>query len=348
MPCLLLSGEAWDSKSARIKAMKKNEAQDGQTAIRKPKRMTERDIRPARLRLPDISPETQEKAEKKEAAASYQRQVLGPDKLEPVRVAAPVAGALLRSARSRHMDAAEIQKRRKDLKYKSFREAVAGCRELHPLPVELIESQLPSDSSWLLNQLKQIRTMEMLKRFADSLSYRDLSLLFTSLSTLKRREETDQVQNLIRLRACHYLYLCGWLTLQYAYPRSSVSKALADLCMILEDVSFVRESERRSGRRILPLPGIPLGPWRMIWSRVPLISGIALPNSRYFISDIAGEIYDSKADLNAFFHEYAIYPGLPLAEAITARYKEMVSGVAANPLLSQDFFDRFRKPGEAD
>ena len=58
---------------------------------------------------------------------------------------------------------------------------------------------------------------------------------------------------------------------------------------------------------------------------------------------ITGEIYDSKSDLNAFFHEYAIYPGLPLAEAITTRYKEMVSGVAANPLLSQDFFDRFRK-----
>lgn len=314
--------------------------------MRKPGRAGGHDIRPARIRLPEIKPETQEKAEKSEEVASLRRQAGREEQLIPRRLSPPVAGALLRSARSRQVDPDFIRKRRETLKYKSFREAVDGCRELHPLPVELIESQLPSDSSWLLAQLKEIRTMEHLKTFADSLSYRDLSLLFTSLSLLKRREETDQVQNLIRLRACHYLYLCGWLTLQYTYPRSSVSKALADLCMILEDVRFVRESERRTGRRVAPLPGIPLGPWRMIWSRVPLISGIALPNSRYFISDIAGEIYDSKSDLNAFFHEYAIYPGLPLAEAITARYKEMVSGVAANPLLSQDFFDRFRKTEE--
>ncbi|HQB80710.1 MAG TPA: hypothetical protein PK646_01260 [Bacillota bacterium] len=313
--------------------------------MRKPEGASGEDARLARIRSPRIKRETHEKAEKKEVMALLERQA---DREGPParRLSPPVAGVLLRSARSRHLDPEEVRKRRKSLKYKSFREAVQGCRELHPLPVELIESQLPADSSRLLGQLKEIRTLAELKTFADSLSYRDLSLLFTSLSILKRREETDQVQNLIRLRACHYLYLCGWLTLQYTYPRSSVSKALSDLCMILEDVRFVRESERRTHRRVSPLPGIPLGPWRIIWSRVPLISGIALPNSRYFISDIADEIYDTKADLNAFFHEYAIYPGLPLAEAITARYREMVSGVAANPLLSQDFFDRFRKSSD--
>ncbi len=300
----------------------------------------------SRFRLPSIDRQILEKAEKKEAVASLIHEQTGEgERAMEKRLTPPVAGALLRSARSRYLNPAELQKRRKSLKYHSFRESVDGCRQLHPLPVELIENQLPSDSSRLLGQLKQLHSMEMLKSFADSLSYRDLSLLFTALSTLKRREETDQVQNLIRLRACHYLYLCGWLTLQYTYPRSSVSKALADLCIILEDVRFVRESERRTGRKVLPLPGIPLGPWRMIWSRVPLISGIALPNSRYFISDIASEIHASNTDLHAFFHEYAIYPGLPLAEAITARYNEMVSGVAANPMLSQDFFDRFRKPG---
>ena len=324
--------------------MEDNKSKEKSGERRSPQRAAGHDIRPARIRLPAIKPEIQEKAEKGEAVALLRRQAVKEEPLIPRRISPPVMGTLLRSARSRQVDPDLIRQRRESLKYKSFREAVEGCRQLHPLPVELIESQLPSDSSWLLDQLKQIRTMEQLKAFADSLSYRDLSLLFTSLSLLKRREETDQVQNLIRLRACHYLYLCGWLTLQYTYPRSSVSKALSDLCMILEDIRFVRDSERRTGRRVSPLPGIPLGPWRMIWSRVPLISGIALPNSRFFISDIAGEIYDTKSDLNAFFHEYAIYPGLPLAEAITARYREMVSGVAANPLLSQDFFDRFRKP----
>lgn len=228
------------------------------------------------------------------------------------------------------------------LVYKSFAEAVEGCREKHPLPFELISSQTPSHATWLLSQLKQARTRPELEALADSLSYRDLSMLFSTLSNLKRRDETAQIQNLIRLRASHYLYLCGWLTLQHTYPRSSVSDPLADLCMILEDLRFVRDSERKS-RRSLPLPSIPLGPWRVIWTRVPLISEIALPNSRHFITEIAREIYESKADLQGFFLEYAIYPGLPLADAIARRYEEMVSGISANPLLSQDFFDRFRK-----
>ncbi len=233
------------------------------------------------------------------------------------------------------------------LVYKSLGEALEGCRDKHPLPVELIFSQEASHSTWLLSQLRGVRTRRELQKFADSLGPRDLALLFTTLSTLKRREETAQIQNLIRLRASHYLYLCGWLTLQYTYPRASVSDALADLCMILEDIRFVRDNERRMSRRtVRPLPAIPLGPGRVLWSRVPLISGIALPNSRHFISDIAGEIYDSKLDLSEFYLEYALFPDLPLAEAITARYNEMVSGVSANPLLSQDFFDRFRKPGQ--
>lgn len=228
--------------------------------------------------------------------------------------------------------------------YKSLEEAVEGCRDKHPLPVELISNQDASHSTWLLSQLRGVRTRSELQGFADSLGSRDLGLLFTTLTGLKRREETAQIQNLIRLRASHYLYLCGWLTLQYTYPRASVSDALADLCMILEDIRFVRDNERLVGRRtIRPLPAVPLGPGRVVWSRVPLISGIALPNSRHFISDIAGEIYDSKVDLQDFYLEYALFPDLPLAEAITARYNEMVSGVSANPLLSHDFFDRFRK-----
>ncbi|MFA5585902.1 MAG: hypothetical protein WDA02_05085 [Saccharofermentanales bacterium] len=315
--------------------------------MRKPQRMAEREIRPVKIRLPQIKEDTHVKAAESQEVVAIRRQAVRFER-ETARILEAEAAkpAEQKSIRARRLDPLEISKRRSDLRYKTFRDAVQGCRDLHPLPVELIENQLPDESNWLIQQLTRARTREELTALADSLKYPDLAVLFTALANLKKKEETDLVQNLIRLRASHYLYLCGWLTLQCTYPRSSVSKALADLCIILEDIRFARENERRVQRRSRPLPGVPLGPWRMVWSRVPLISGIALPNSRHFISDIAGAVYDSGGDLNAFFHEYAIYPGLPLAEAITVRYKEMVSGVAANPMLSQDFFDRFRKPGD--
>lgn len=232
--------------------------------------------------------------------------------------------------------------------YESLDQALEGCREKHPLPLELVESQTPSHTTWLLSRLKEVKTRQELQDLADALSYRDLGMLFGSLTRLKRREEMAQIQNLIRLRACHYLYLTGWLTLQQTYPRASVADALADLCMILEDLRFVRDNERRISRRrpSRPLPAPDLGGWRILWNRVPLISGIALPNSRHFISDVAGEIYDNQRDLHEFYREYALYPDLPLAQAITARYEEMVSGISANPLLSHDFFDRFRRSAD--
>ncbi|NLA71945.1 MAG: hypothetical protein GX850_05955 [Clostridiaceae bacterium] len=228
------------------------------------------------------------------------------------------------------------------LQFRTLQEALDGCREMHPLPFELVMGKAPHHTTWLMAQVKNIKSQEQLYKLANSLSYRDLSLLFTTLSTLKRRDETDQIQNLIRLRACHYLYLCGWLTLQHCYPRSSVARALADLCIILEDIKFVRDSNHQGKRQQLALPLVPIGHGRIIWSRVPLISEISLPNSRHFITDIASEIYESKIELNAFLHQYAIFPGLPLGDAIITRYEEMVTGISANPLLSQDFFDRFR------
>lgn len=232
------------------------------------------------------------------------------------------------------------------LRYKTFKEAMSGLRDFHPLPSELILTQTPHHSTWLMTQLKKISTKEELEELAFSLSHKDLSLLFTTLSTKKRRDEIDQIQNLIRLRASHYLYLCGWLTYQFCYPRSSVARALSDLCMILEDLLYVRESRQqnhRNERKLLSLPVVSIGEDRMIWSRIPLISQISLPNSRHFIADIANEIIESKTDIETFFKEYAIQRGQPLANAIETRYREMVTGVSANPLLSSDFFDRFRR-----
>lgn len=299
-------------------------------------------IRPVILRLPEADADS--------PAARPRPRPRGPV-VRPREVVAVTPSpnlAVQRPARPLPPKRTGSPRRQVPLIYQSLDQALEGCREKHPLPMELIANQTPSHATWLLSQLKEVRTRQELERFAATLSYRDLSMLFTTLASLKRREEMAQIQNLIRLRACHYLYLTGWLTLQHTYPRASVSDALADLCMILEDLRFVRDNERRTGRRRMsrPMPPIDLGPWRVLWNRVPLISSIALPNSRHFISDIAGEIYDSKRDIQAFYREYALYPDLPLAQAITARYEEMVSGISANPLLSQDFFDRFRKAGE--
>ncbi|MDD4186110.1 MAG: hypothetical protein PHC72_01025 [Eubacteriales bacterium] len=285
-----------------------------------------RAIRPVTLRLP----EAENSIAPKRRQPSTRRRPLEIE-APPVRVSAPVPRPRLA--------------RPVPLIYKTLEEALEGCREKHPLPTETLCEHTPSHATWLSTQLKQVKTRAQLEHFADSLSYRDLCMLFPTLAALKRRDELAQIQNLIRLRACHYLYLCGWLTLQQSYPRSSVAEALSDLCVILEDMRFVRDSERQKNRRPIPLPVISIGSWRVIWSRVPLISDIALPNSRHFISDIAGEIYDSGVDLFDFYLRYAIFPDLPLGEAITKRYNELVSGVSANPLLSSDFFDRFRTPG---
>jgi hypothetical protein len=232
------------------------------------------------------------------------------------------------------------------LRYKSLEEAMGGLRDFHPLPSELILRQAPHHATWLMTQLKNVNTKKELEELAYSLPHRELSLLFTTLSTKKKRDEVNQIMNLIRLRASHYLYLCGWLTFQYCYPRSSISRALSDLCTILEDLAYFREN-RSQGKRVrrapLALPVVSIGEGRIIWSRIPLISQISLPNSRHFIADIATEMIETKVDPQAFFREYAIIPGEPLANAIEIRYNEMVTGVAANPLLSSDFFDRFRR-----
>jgi hypothetical protein len=92
----------------------------------------------------------------------------------------------------------------------------------------------------------------------------------------------------------------------------------------------------------MDLPEIEIGDGCIIWSRVPLISGVAFPNSRHFISDIANHIFESKISLEVFYKRYAIYHGLPLADAIESRYKEKVTGDSQNPFLSSTFFDRFR------
>ena len=161
---------------------------------------------------------------------------------------------------------------------------------------------------------------------------------------MKKREDVNQIQNLIRLRASHYLYICGWLTFQFSYPRSTVARVLADLCMILEDVSFLREELSRKEHKQLQEYKVPdLGPDRILWNEVEMISAISLPNSRRFVSEIATELYKSNIDEDVFLKCYAIYPNLALGKAILEKYEEIASGMEANPMLSKAFLDRFKR-----
>lgn len=228
------------------------------------------------------------------------------------------------------------------LRFNNFADALSSCREDHRLPEELLMDQTAVQRTWLLSQLKKADTVPKLEALAYRLTYKDLALLFSALATLKKREETDQIQSVIRLRASHYLYLCGWVTFQYSYPRSSVAKALSDLCIILEDVSFLKE-QMTDWRHVPPVTIPELGGDFIIWSEVPLISEISLPNSRRFISDIATEMFESNLDENQFIKRYAIFPNLSLGRAIFDKYEEISSGMPANPMLSGDFFERFRR-----
>ncbi|MDD4324383.1 MAG: hypothetical protein PHR37_06100 [Eubacteriales bacterium] len=230
------------------------------------------------------------------------------------------------------------------LRFSTFDEALNSCRELHPSPEELLMDQTAVQRTWLMSQLKKAITESEIEALAYSLNYKDLSVLFPVLSTLKKKEEVNQIQNLIRLRASHFLYVCGWLTFQFSYPRSTVARVLADLCMILDDISFLREelSQREPEQsREYKVPD--LGPDRILWNEIEMISEISLPNSRRFVSDIANELYKSNIDEDVFLKRYAIYPNLALGKAILKKYEEIASGMEANPMLSNAFLDRFRR-----
>lgn len=227
------------------------------------------------------------------------------------------------------------------LRFRTFREAQEHARRTLPLPREMqIEGQ-SVNYQWLMAQLKVADTPERLHALAYRLNYKDLAVLFPTLATLSKRGPTEQIQTLIRARASLYLYYHGFITLQFAYPKNAVAKALSDLCIQLEDRLYAYGSgvPARFGHRHKPdING------RIVWSDVPLISEIAMPNSRHFLSDIAKAALDSSEPLDVFFARYAIYEDLPLGQAIVERMKEMEAGQTLDsPSLSKTFFERYRR-----
>lgn len=199
-------------------------------------------------------------------------------------------------------------------RFKNFSDVVAYAQDQLPTPKEMQLQQKREYQTWLMAKIATCDTKDKFERFAYSLDYKDLAILFPTLATLKTGEEIDKLLRIIVLRASKYLYIQGWLTLQYAYPRSTVQKGLALLCEVLEDKGIQDQSLNLEEVDILD--GLDLGPDNFDWRSVHLISEISLPNTRHFMSTIIKFIRDSEISGANFFKRYGIYRDLSLGQAI--------------------------------
>ncbi|MCI6602717.1 MAG: hypothetical protein MSC43_00750 [Clostridiales bacterium] len=197
----------------------------------------------------------------------------------------------------------------------SFADAVTFGRQSLPLPREMQLAQQQAHRTWLIAQINHCADKHALSEFAFSLNYRDLAVLFPALATLTRGAEVDRLISIIMMRASHYLYLQGWLTLQFAYPRSTVQKGLAELCHILARQTG-NISPQESEQTEQWFKSLRLGPQRFDWPHLALISELSMPNTRHFLAAIIKYLQESKMPLEAFFQRYGIYPDLPLGIAI--------------------------------
>lgn len=197
----------------------------------------------------------------------------------------------------------------------SLADAVTFGRQLLPLPREMQLAQQQAHRTWLIAQINHCADKHALSEFAFSLNYRDLAVLFPALATLTRGAEVDRLISIIMMRASHYLYLQGWLTLQFAYPRSTVQKGLAELCHILgRQTSSLSPQESEQAEQWFKT--LRLGPQSFDWPHLALISELSMPNTRHFLAAIIKYLQESKMPLEAFFQRYGIYPDLPLGIAI--------------------------------
>lgn len=197
----------------------------------------------------------------------------------------------------------------------SFADAVTFGRQSLPLPREMQLAQQQAHRTWLIAQINHCADKHALSEFAFSLNYRDLAVLFPALATLTRGAEVDRLISIIMMRASHYLYLQGWLTLQFAYPRSTVQKGLAELCHILAKQTG-NLSPQESEQTEQWFKSLRLGPQRFDWPHLALISELSMPNTRHFLAAIIKYLQESKMPLETFFQRYGIYPDLPLGIAI--------------------------------
>ncbi|HHU07161.1 MAG TPA: hypothetical protein GXZ59_02325 [Clostridiaceae bacterium] len=229
---------------------------------------------------------------------------------------------------------------RAQLLYPGFQNAMEFLRENFKLPREIQLEQQKSSRTWLLSKLKKIESIEETASFAYSLSHKDQALLFPVLATLKKKTDIERLEEIILLLSNKSLYIHGWLTLQFAYPRSVVATTLTKLCLKLEDRTFSNQnySAQKYHRSLRHASG-GSGP-EIIWSKISLITEISHPNSRHFISDIVDYYFESELDYQEFCRRYAIYTDLRLGIAISEKIDETINKEGTNFHLSKRFFSQ--------
>ena len=225
---------------------------------------------------------------------------------------------------------------RAQLLYPGFQKALDFMRESFRLPREIQLEQQKSSRTWLLAKLDRLNNISELQTFAAELSRKDQALLFPVLATLKKKLEIEKLEKIILYLSSRSQYIHGWLTLQFAYPRSVVATTLTKLCLDLEDKYYF--SDTNYGTRHL-LPSRNINPTsEIIWSQVPIITCIAHPTSRHFIKDLAAHYLASGLDYIAYCTKYAIYPDLSLGQAFSEKIESELSLESQNATSSKRFF----------
>ncbi len=183
------------------------------------------------------------------------------------------------------------------------------AKDYLPLPREQ-QNIVKTNINWLMSQLYTCPNAEALDFMADSLRTEDLLGIFPALAVCKSSYDRERLTYLIKRRANKLLYFHGWLTLQATYPKSSVQRALTELCAELnKDQDSVENNLREKPEFDLGGRGV------FNWINMPLITDIANPASRHFVSRLAdrSEEYD---DFSEFCQIYGIYEDLQLARQI--------------------------------
>ncbi len=215
----------------------------------------------------------------------------------------------------------ELTLPRRTRRFATLHDAVSFSRTQLPLPTEMQINQKQEHYTWLISRINNCQNQAELASFAFSLNFKDLAILFPALATLKKGEEIERLIQIILMRASKYLYVQGWITLQYSYPRSTVQKGLAVLCEVLEENDEDIRKIRLTSDDDFEFDGLNLGHEHFDWRSVHLISEISLPNTRHFLSSIIKYIRDSGISGDDFFQRYGIYRDLSLGQAITSQWE---------------------------
>ncbi|HHV42765.1 MAG TPA: hypothetical protein GXX72_08010 [Clostridiaceae bacterium] len=227
---------------------------------------------------------------------------------------------------------------RAQLLYPGFQNALSFMRDSFKLPREMQLEQQKSSRTWLLSKLDKIDYYIELQDFSQKLSRKDQALLFPVLATLKKKNQIKKLEDLILLLGNRAQYIHGWLTLQFAYPRSVVATTLTRLCLEIEDRNFAFPHRYNNYPKLRFRSD--KGGSNIVWSNVPLITTIAHPNSRHFIKDIANNFLDSGLDFDVFCRKYAIYPDLSLGLALIAKIEEEQLLERQDSLKGRRFFSQ--------